>query len=77
MCGRSSVASKPGSRDLFGIDAEKMSPKARIAAALVVLAPVALSGLFLITFVPGLWWIFTTYGWVAFPAFGLRGLASP
>jgi hypothetical protein len=63
MCGRSSVV---------------LSPKARIAAALVVLAPVALSGLFLITFVPGLWWIFTTYGWVAIPAFGLllRGLAS-
>jgi len=36
-----------------------------------VLAPVVLSGVLLIAFVPGLWWIFTTYFWVAFPAFGL------
>ncbi|MCA1716012.1 MAG: hypothetical protein LC781_03835 [Actinobacteria bacterium] len=87
MCGRTSVAHRPGlgswerpgkSGDFFGIDVEKMDPKARVTAALVVLAPVALSGFFLIAFVPGLWWIFTTYGWVSFPAFGLllRGLAS-
>jgi hypothetical protein len=33
--------------------------------------PVALSGLFLVAFVPSLWWIFTTYFWIAFPALGL------
>lgn len=38
-----------------------------------VLAPVALSGVLLVALVPGLWWIFTTYFWVAFPAIGLLG----
>ena len=49
----------------------KMSPGARISAALSVLVPVGLSGVFLVAFVPSLWWIFTTYFWVAFPAFGM------
>ena len=57
--------------DFLGFDAEKMGPGARVAAALSVLVPVALSGVFLVAFVPGLWWIFTTYFWVAFPAFGM------
>ena len=57
--------------DFFGLDAEKMSPRARAVAALSVLVPVALSGLLLVVFVPQLWWIFTTYFWVAFPALGL------
>jgi hypothetical protein len=48
-----------------------MSPSARISAALSVLVPVALSGVFLVAFVPQLWWAFTTYFWVAFPALGL------
>ncbi|WP_047864403.1 hypothetical protein [Rubrobacter aplysinae] len=55
-----------------------MSPGARIASALSVLVPVVLSGVFLVVFVPQLWWIFTTYFWVAFPALGTlrQGLAS-
>ena len=60
-----------GGREFFGRDVEKMSPGARISAALSVLVPVGLSGVFLVAFVPSLWWIFTTYFWVAFPAFGL------
>jgi hypothetical protein len=48
-----------------------MSPGARISAALSVLLAVGLSGVFLVAFVPSLWWIFTTYFWVAFPALGL------
>lgn len=35
-----------------------------------VLTPVALSGVFLVVFVPQMWWIFTTYFWIAFPALG-------
>jgi len=50
---------------------EKMSPGARISAALLVLVPVGLSGVLLVAFVPSMWWIFTTYFWVAFPALGL------
>jgi hypothetical protein len=48
-----------------------MGSGARISAALSVLVPVGLSGVFLVVFVPQLWWIFTTYFWVAFPALGL------
>ena len=87
MCGNSSVARKRGfgpwqhhgrSGDYFGIDVGKLGPRAQVAVALVVLVPVMLSGLLLFAFVPGLWWVFTTYGWVAFPAIGLlaRGLAG-
>ena len=67
-----------GSRAFLGRDVEKMGPGARIVAALSVLVPVGLSGVFLVAFVPGLWWIFTTYFWVAFPAIGLlsSGLAG-
>ena len=67
-----------GQKDFFGLDVKKMSPRARAVAALSVLVPVALSGLLLVVFVPQLWWIFTTYFWVAFPAFGLltSGIAA-
>ncbi len=65
-CGRHGSSSY-----FFGPDAERMDSKAQIFAALAVLAPVALSGVFLVAFVPGLWWIFTTDFWLAFPAFGL------
>jgi hypothetical protein len=80
MCGRSyarhgwGFGGHHGPRrhgDFFGLDAEKMSPRARAVAAVSVLVPVALSGLLLVVFVPQLWWIFTTYFWVAFPALGL------
>jgi hypothetical protein len=58
-------------------DVEELGPRAQVVVALSVLAPVALSGLLLVALAPGLWWIFTTYGWVAFPAFAMlvRGLA--
>jgi hypothetical protein len=82
MCGRSysRYGSGVGGRrawghhrhgNLFGLDVEKMSPRARSVAALSVLVPVAFSGLLLVVFVPQLWWIFTTYFWIAFPALGL------
>src|ERR671914_604392 len=65
-------------REFLGRDVEKMSPGARISAALSVLVPVGLSGVFLVAFVPSLWWIFTTYFWIALPAFGLlrSGIAA-
>ena len=75
-CGRR--RGRRGAGHFFGLDVEEMSPRVRVFAALAVLAPVALSGLFLVVFTPGLWWVFTTYFWVAFPAFGLlaRGIAG-
>src|SRR5215217_1645911 len=87
MCGgsyvgrgmRHGVWRHAGGREFMGRDVEKMSPGARISAALSVLLPVGLSGVFMVAFVPSLWWIFTTYFWVAFPAFGLltTGIAAP
>jgi hypothetical protein len=76
--GRGSWGSSGRHGDFFGLDVESASPGVQVAAALAVLAPVVLSGVFLVAFFPGLWWIFTTYGWISFPAFGLlvRGLAS-
>jgi hypothetical protein len=67
-----------GGRGFLGRDVEKMSPGARISAALSVLLLVGLSGVSLVALVPSLWWIFTTYFWVAFPAFGLlmSGIAA-
>ena len=82
MCGRAVSVRGAGfgrrRQDFFGIDADKLGPRAKVGAALSVLVPVALSGLFLVLFVPGLWWIFTTYFWISFPAIGVlaRGLAG-
>lgn len=76
MCGRSFARGGAGfvsgrRHSMFGLDAETMSPGARVAVALAVLTPVVLSGVVL-AFTP-VWWIFTTYFWVAFPAFGMLG----
>ena len=82
MCGgsyvRHGVWRHAGEREFFGLEVEKMSPGARISAALSVLLPVGFSGVFLVTIVPSVWWIFTIYFWVAFPAFGLltSGIAA-
>lgn len=55
-----------------------VSSKGQILASLTVLVPVALSGLALVALAPGLWWIFTTYFWISFPALGLltRGVTG-
>ena len=84
MCGRSVVLRGAGfgrrrhRSEFFGIDAEKLGPRAKVGMASSVLVPVALSGLVLVVLAPGLWWIFTTYFWIAFPALGMlgRGLAE-
>ena len=63
--------------DFFGLDVREMSPRAQLATALAIIAPVALAGVFLFAFTE-VWWIFFTFFWVAFPAFGLlvRGIAG-
>ncbi len=83
MCGRLFVGHRSGlvpRRHTFHDlgRSGSLSPRAQVAAALSVLIPVALSGVALVTLVPGLWWIFTTYFWIAFPALGLlvRGVAG-
>ena len=77
MCGRAVTVRGAGfgrrRQEFFGIDAEGLGPRAKVGVALSVLVSVALSGAFLVLFVPGLWWIFTTYFWIAFPAVGMLG----
>lgn len=64
--------------DFFGIDVEKMSPKAQVATSLAVLIPVALTGIAVLTLFPHVWWLIFVFGWTVFPAFGLlvRGIAG-
>ena len=70
MCGGRYVGGRGGSY-FMGRNVEEMGSSARISAAFSVLVPVVLSGVFLVVFVPQLWWVLTTYFWVAFPAVGL------
>ncbi len=63
--------------DFFGLDVNSMSPRAQLTTALAVILPVALAGVLLFAFT-SVGWIWFTFFWVAFPAFGLlvRGLAG-
>ncbi|HSK98941.1 MAG TPA: hypothetical protein VK869_01265 [Rubrobacteraceae bacterium] len=63
--------------EFFGLDVERMSPRAQLTTALAVMVPVALAGIFLFAFTQ-VWWIWFTFFWVIFPAFGLlvRGIAG-
>lgn len=63
--------------EFFGLDVERMSPRAQLTTALAVIVPVALAGIFLFAFT-SVWWIWFTFFWVVFPAFGLlvRGIAG-
>lgn len=76
MCGRTYAEQRAGAtlqqvRGPFGLDVEKVSPRTRIAVGLSVLGLVGVSGVFLA--LTSVWWVFTTYFWVAFPALGLLG----
>ena len=66
------------SDDFFGLEVDKMSPKAQVTASLAVLIPVAIGGIIVLTQVPWLWWLIFVFGWMIFPAFGLlvRGVAG-
>ena len=70
-----------GGRDpnaFFGLDVEEMNPKARVAVGLVVILPILLSAPLFLTVLSDVWWIFMTYAWAVFPAFGLliRGVSG-
>ena len=66
------------SGDFFGLDVEKMSPKAQVVTSLAVLIPVAIGGIIVLTLASELWWLIFVFGWIIFPAFGLlvRGIAG-
>ena len=64
--------------DFFGLDVERMSPRAQLTTALAVLIPVAVAGVAVLTLFSGFWWLIFVFGWMIFPAFGLlvRGIAG-
>lgn len=64
--------------DFFGLDIDRMSPRAQVTASLAVLVPVAVGVIAVLTLVPELFWLIFVFGWTIFPAFGLlvRGIAG-
>ena len=66
------------SGDFFGVNVDKMNPRAQVATGLAVLVPAALGAALVLYFIPWLWWLIFVFGWSIFPAFGLvvRGIAG-
>jgi hypothetical protein len=66
-----------GSEDFFGLDVEKMSPKAQAVTGLVTGGLILLAATLLIAFTQ-FWWLIFIFGWAVFPAFGVfvRGVAG-
>ena len=65
------------SEDFFGLDVEKMSPKAQAVTGAVTGGLVLLAAALLIAFT-NFWWLIFIFGWAVFPAFGVfaRGVAG-
>ena len=64
--------------DFFGLEVEKMNPRAQVWVAVTVLALMTAGAALVLTLVPWLFWLIFVFGWMAFPAFGLlvRGIAG-
>jgi hypothetical protein len=65
------------SEDFFGLDVEKMSPKAQAVTGAVTGGLILLAAALLIAFTQ-FWWLIFIFGWAVFPAFGVfaRGVAG-
>ena len=65
------------SEDFFGLDVEKMSPKAQAVTGVVTGGLILLAAALLIAFTH-FWWLIFIFGWAVFPAFGVfaRGVAG-
>jgi hypothetical protein len=65
------------SEDFFGLDVEKMSPKAQAVTGVVTGGLILLAAALLIAFTH-FWWLIFIFGWAVFPAFGVfaRGIAG-
>ncbi len=65
------------SDDFFGLDVEKMSPKAQAVTGVVTGGLILLAAALLIAFT-NFWWLIFFFGWAVFPAFGVfaRGVAG-
>lgn len=64
--------------DFFGLDIDKMSPRAQITTSLAVLIPVTVAGVLVLSMIPHLFWLIFVFGWMLVPAFRLlvRGIAG-
>jgi hypothetical protein len=64
--------------EFFGLDIDRMSPRAQVTTSLAVLVPVAVGLVLVLSLVPSLWWLVFVFGWMIFPAFSLlvRGIAG-
>lgn len=65
------------SNDFFGMDVEKMSPRAQAVTGVVTGGLILLAAFLLIAFTH-FWWLIFVFGWMVFPAFGVfaRGVAG-
>jgi hypothetical protein len=65
------------SDDFFGLDVEKMSPRAQAVTGVVTGGLILLAAALLIAFTD-FWWLIFVFGWMVFPAFGVfaRGVAG-
>ena len=65
------------SDDFFGLDVEKMSPKAQAVTGAVTGGLILLAAALLLAFT-SFWWLIFIFGWAVFPAFGVfaRGVAG-
>jgi hypothetical protein len=65
------------SEDFFGLDLEKMSPRAQAVTGVVTGGLILLAAALLIAFTH-FWWLIFIFGWAIFPAFGVfaRGVAG-
>ncbi len=65
------------SDDFFGLDVEKMSPKAQAVTGAVTGGLILLAAALLLAFT-NFWWLIFIFGWAVFPAFGVfaRGVAG-
>ena len=65
------------SDDFFGLDVEKMSPKAQAVTGVVTGGLILLAAALLIAFTQ-FWWLIIFFGWAVVPAFGIfaRGVAG-
>jgi hypothetical protein len=65
------------SDDFFGMDVEKMSPRAQAVTGVVTGGLILLAAALLILFT-NFWWLIFVFGWMVFPAFGVfaRGIAG-
>ena len=64
--------------DFFGLEVEKMSPRAQVKTATTVLALILAGAILVFSQIPEFFWLIFVFGWMIFPTFGLlvKGIAG-